>query len=76
MIYIQDTLPEKASKEAACYDVKISKVEHISDNNTICYLGFSATPPKGYKIVLVPRSSITKTNWIMQNSPGQGDAKQ
>ena len=65
-------IPIKASAKAACYDVYASEIMG-SDGFSTVKLGFSATPPPGYKIVLVPRSGISKTRWLMSNSPGQGD---
>ena len=45
-----------------------------SEDFVICKFGFSLQPPTNYKVTLVPRSSLTKTYWILQNSPGLGDA--
>lgn len=66
-------IPKKATNLAAGYDVVVTEIEKVSDDFVICKLGFALTPPSGYKVVLVPRSSLTKTRWILQNSPGQGD---
>lgn len=68
------TIPEQATKFAAGWDVTAAKVEQVEDDLVICYLGFGLDIPEGYKLVLVPRSSLTKTKWILQNSPGQGDS--
>ena len=37
-------------------------------------LGFSTEIPPGFKGILVPRSSIAKTNWFLANSIGIIDA--
>lgn len=66
-------VPEKMSDLAAGYDLYVSEIEDTEPGFAICKLGIGMTPPKGYKIVFVPRSSITKTKWILQNSPTQGD---
>lgn len=66
-------LPNKAFESDACFDVKATRIEYKSDGLVICYLGFSTEIPIGYKGVIVPRSSITNTSWVMQNSPGQVD---
>lgn len=68
------TIPKQATKFAAGWDVTVAKVEQVEDDLVICYLGFGLDIPEGYKLVLVPRSSLTKTKWILQNSPGQGDS--
>ncbi len=66
-------LPQKMTEKAACYDVFARDIIKQSDDCYHVMIGFACTPPPGYKLVLVPRSSITKTQWIMQNSPGIGD---
>lgn len=66
-------LPKMASELAGAYDVKASKIEKVSDDFYICYLGFALTPNEGQRVMISPRSGITKTKWIMQNSPGVGD---
>ena len=66
-------MPERTTDKAACYDVFAREIEKIADDTYYVKLGFNATPDNNFKIVIVPRSSITKTNWILQNSPGQGD---
>lgn len=67
-------LPNKAVESDACFDVKATRIEYKSDGLVICYLGFSTEIPTGYKGVIVPRSSLTNTIWVMQNSPGQVDS--
>lgn len=66
-------LPQKMTEKAACYDVFARDIIKQSEDCYHVMLGFACTPPPSYKLVLVPRSSITKTQWIMQNSPGIGD---
>jgi dUTP pyrophosphatase len=66
-------LPKQATELAAGHDVIATEIIQEADDFVVCKLGFALTPPPGYKVVLVPRSSLTKTKWILQNSPGQGD---
>lgn len=73
LVHPNAKIPIKASEKAACWDVFAADIIKQSDNFYIVDLGFKLQPPPGYKIVLVPRSSITKTYLIQQNSPGQGD---
>lgn len=68
------SIPTQASLKAGGWDVVCTKIEKIEDNFVICWLGFALQPPDNYKITLVPRSSLTKTQWVIQNSPGLGDA--
>lgn len=67
-------LPAQATEFAGGWDVTVSEIEKKSDDFYICKLGWAAAIPTGYKLTLVPRSSITNTNWILQNSPGLGDS--
>jgi dUTPase len=73
LIHPNAKIPIKASKKAACWDVFAADIKRESKDFYIVDLGFKLQPPPGYKVVLVPRSSITKTYLIVQNSPGQGD---
>ncbi len=68
-----DYIPKKGNDKASCYDVICKEVLKISPNKIYCKLGFKSQIPKGYKAVLIPRSNLTKFNWIMNNSPGQVD---
>lgn len=67
-------IPKRATDLAAGFDVTVTKIEHIDSDMVYCYLGFAAQLEEGYKLELVPRSNLTKYRWIMNNSPGQGDA--
>ena len=53
-----------------CYAYKI---ETQPDGKVFIDLGFSATPPEGYGIRLIPRSNLTKYWWVLNNSIGIGD---
>lgn len=67
------TIPYKGSEGAACFDVKAVSVNMENELFEVG-LGFCTEIPLGYKGVIVPRSSFTKTEWVMQNSPAQIDA--
>jgi len=68
-------LPTKGSMEAACHDLVITQIDHPDGQGTmIVKYGFSTEIEKGYKAVIVPRSSFTLKGWVMQNSPGQIDS--
>lgn len=68
-------LPVKGSEGAACYDAYARDItfDH-GTNSAIIHLGFATEIPKGWKGVIVPRSSFTKSGWIMANSPGIVDS--
>lgn len=67
------TLPKQATEFAGGWDVTTTEIIQESDDFVICKLGFALELPVGYKLTLVPRSSLTKTKWVLQNSPGLGD---
>jgi dUTP pyrophosphatase len=67
-------LPERADELCGGWDVICTEIIQESNDFVICKLGFALEIPAGYKVTLVPRSSFTKYKWILQNSPGLGDA--
>jgi dUTP pyrophosphatase len=68
------TIPKQATELSGGWDITVTEIIKESEDFVICKLGFALEIPKGYKLTLVPRSSLTKTKWILQNSPGLGDA--
>lgn len=73
LVHPNAKLPVKGSANAACWDVYAAEITSLPEGTYIVRLGFKLQPPPGYKVVLIPRSSITNTWLIQQNSPGQGD---
>lgn len=71
-LYEDSQLPIQASKEAAAYDVYCHRVR-FKDGVAICYLGIAMQPPKGYRICLVARSSLSKYGYVLGNHFGIGD---
>jgi dUTP pyrophosphatase len=67
-------IPKQATELSGGWDVTVTEIIQESEDLVICKLGFALELPVGYKLTLVPRSSLTKTKWILQNSPGLGDA--
>lgn len=63
------TIPKQATDLAGGWDVTVTKIEKVKEDLVICKLGFALQLPKNYRLILVPRSSLTKTKWILQNSP-------
>lgn len=66
-------LPTRAFNTDGGWDVVATEIIKKSNTLYICKLGFALEIPEGYKLTLVPRSSLTGTELIMQNSPGLGD---
>ncbi len=67
-------MPEYKSEGAACMDVVA-----VSEKLTLHYveygLGFAVEVPKGYEIIIRPRSSISEnTDLVLINSPGTIDS--
>ena len=62
-------LPVKGSSHAACYDVYARYITSLGDKVTVG-LGFATEIPEGWKGVMVPRSNLTKHNWVLNNSMG------
>lgn len=67
-------IPKQATELAGGWDVTVTEIEQIDKDLVICKLGFALQLPSNYRLILVPRSSLTKTKWVLQNSPGLGDA--
>jgi dUTP pyrophosphatase len=66
-------MPIKGSEHAAAYDVYAHSI--TSENGKVKVgLGFKTEIPKGYKGILVPRSNLTKYNWVLNNSYGVIDS--
>jgi dUTP pyrophosphatase len=67
-------LPSQVHAGDAGFDVTAVGFVFDEKSNFIEYdLGFQMEIPRGYKAVIVPRSSVTATNWIIPNSPCQID---
>lgn len=65
----------KGTEGAACYDVYASHIiANDEGSKAEVKLGFATAIPKGYKAVVVPRSSFTNKGWVMANSPAQIDS--
>lgn len=69
-LHADTKLPVKGSLDAACYDVYATTVKAEYSGRVTYGLGFSTEIPKGWKAVIVPRSNLTKHNWVMSNSIG------
>ena len=66
-------LPEKTTKGAGAYDVYCTEIKeggHYVD----FMLGFRTEIPEGFRAILIPRSSLTKTGWCMPHGQGLIDS--
>lgn len=67
-------IPTKAHASDAGYDVTLIGIEKTVGNVTFYKTGLSVEPSHGYYVEIVPRSSISKTGYILANSVGIIDA--
>ena len=65
-------LPEYAHKQDACMDLFVKDIE-LDGDRIIYHTGVHVALPEDYEMEIRPRSSITKTKAIIQNSPGTVD---
>ena len=66
-------LPKRGSELAGGWDVTVTEIIEKELGFVVCKLGFALQPPVDHKVTIVPRSSLTGTLWVIQNSPGLGD---
>lgn len=62
-------LPTKGSEYAGAFDVYAAEITKESDQYCIVKLGFATEIPHGYAMKVSPRSSLTKENWYIPNTP-------
>lgn len=62
-------IPEPATSESVGYDLTCTDIS-ADDNIITCHLGISIEPPDGYAAYILPRSSLSKTGWMLGNSIG------
>lgn len=66
-------LPTYAKPGDACMDVYVHSIETKDDGRIVYHTGLHFKLPEDYEMKIRPRSSITKTLAVMQNSPGTLD---
>ena len=64
-------IPTKAHEDDVGFDLTAIKIHKVLDNGVYLFdTGISITPPSGYYCEILPRSSISKTGWMLANSVG------
>ena len=64
-------VPSRAGKDEVGFDLTIiKKVKDYSSNTAMYDTGISVQPPDGIYFEIVPRSSLSKTGYILTNSVG------
>ena len=72
--YSDAVLPTKAHESDIGWDLVAIREHKVINENIIMYdTGIVTIPPKGYYIEILPRSSISKTGWMLANSVGTID---
>lgn len=66
-------IPQKAYSTDGARDLVATAVEQESVNSFIVKVGFAIQFPPGYRFRVCLRSSGTKYNWVLINSPAIGD---
>lgn len=62
-------IPQRAHSDDAAWDVFADIVEETPDFLRV-RTGVAVQAPKGYSFLAFPRSSISKTGWVLANSVG------
>lgn len=64
-------MPTRGTELSIGYDLTvIDTVKKFSEKTTLFDTGLKVYPPKGYYTEIVPRSSLSKTGYILANSVG------
>lgn len=78
-VFREDTntpLPKYGKAGDACMDVYAKSIEFdYAKDKVIVHTGLHFELPEDYDMELRPRSSNTKTDWYIPNSPGTLDSK-
>lgn len=64
-------IPPSKKPEDVGYDLSVIKVvSHINDVTILFDTGIKVSPPPGYYIEIIPRSSLSKSGFVLTNSVG------
>jgi dUTP pyrophosphatase len=67
-------IPSRAHPSDIGLDLTAIKKHKVLENGAIMYdTGIAVSPPNGYYIEILPRSSMSKTGWMLANSVGTVD---
>ena len=68
---INAVIPSRANISDIGLDLVAISIYKILDNGVILYnTGISVTAPEGFYLEILPRSSLSKTGWMLANSVG------
>jgi len=67
-------IPSRAHPQDVGFDLTAIRKHKVLPSGVIMYdTGISLSPPEGYYIEILPRSSLVKTGWMLANSVGTID---
>lgn len=67
-------IPLLATEGSACNDLVAVGIESKQNDKVTVRTGLSMEIPFGYKLCIVPRSSLSHSGWVIANSPCQIDS--
>ena len=68
---IDAVIPTLANKNEVGFDLTvISKIKDLNSKTSIYDTGISVQPPEAFYFEIIPRSSLTKTGYMLTNSIG------
>lgn len=67
-------IPKRATDLSGGWDITATEIKYLENGLVLVKMGFALAIPEDYKMTIVPRSSFTKYNWVLQNSPTLMDA--
>ena len=72
--HTEAVVPSRAHPSDVGLDLVAIKKHKVFPNGVVLYdTGIAVSPPKGYFVEIVPRSSISKSGWMLANSVGTID---
>ncbi len=73
-IHQNAVIPQHMTAGAACVDLVATEIEYVDEDKVTVKFGFSTEFSDGYKVHIMPRSSFSHKDWVMQNLPGVIDS--
>lgn len=68
---VDSTLPTKGTSQSVGYDLTIISLhKQLSDRTALYDTGIKVCPPPNHYVEILPRSSLTKTGYMLSNSVG------
>ena len=62
-------VPTLGTVGAGAYDLYAAQTLEVDSSKCRVNTGWAMEIPAGYRVIITPRSSIAKSQWVLQNSP-------